>query len=186
MDQDIRNVIMAGIGGRGVMVAALTLARAALKRYKHAVWLPSMTTAMRGGPCEATVAFSASPIASPLVWHPQAVVIMEASQLAQFVSRVAPGGIIVTEKEGLKDGVGRQDLKVLELPALSRAVELTGDSQASNLILLGAYIQSTAVLPVELIEQELRERFEGRGEVLSRNMSAFEEGLKMAKELTGV
>jgi 2-oxoglutarate ferredoxin oxidoreductase subunit gamma len=177
---------MAGIGGRGVMVAALTLARAALKRYKHAVWLPSMTTAMRGGPCEATVVFSDSPIASPLVWQPQAVVVMEASQLAQFLPRVAPGGTIVTEKEGLKNGVERQDVRVLELPALARAVDITGDSQVSNLILLGAYIQATEVLPVELIEQELKERFGGRGDVLSRNTAAFEEGLKLAKELTKV
>jgi 2-oxoglutarate ferredoxin oxidoreductase subunit gamma len=111
---------------------------------------------------------------------------MEASQLAQFVPRVAPGGVIVTEKEGLTDGVERQDVRVLTLPALARAVELTGDSQVSNLILLGAYIQSTGVLPAELIEQELKERFGGRGEVLSRNTAAFEEGLKLAKELTGV
>jgi Pyruvate/2-oxoacid:ferredoxin oxidoreductase gamma subunit len=110
---------------------------------------------------------------------------MEASQLGPFVPRVAPGGVIVTEKEGLKDGVGRQDVRVLALPALSRAVELTGDSQVSNLILLGAYIQSTAVLPVELIEQELKDRFAGRGEVLSRNLAAFQDGLRLAKELAG-
>ena len=42
------NVIMAGIGGRGVMVAALALAQSALEQYPHVVWLPSMTTAQRG------------------------------------------------------------------------------------------------------------------------------------------
>lgn len=186
MGQETHNVIMAGIGGRGVMVAALTLARAALKRYQHAVWLPSMTTAMRGGPCEATVVFSTSPIASPLVWRPEAVVVMEASQLAQFIPRVLPGGVIITEKEGLKDGVNRQDVRVLVLPALARAVELTGDSQVSNLILLGAYIRTTGVLPVELVEQELKDRFGKNSEVSSRNLAAFEDGLKQAKELSGV
>ncbi|MDP6510863.1 MAG: 2-oxoacid:acceptor oxidoreductase family protein [Dehalococcoidia bacterium] len=186
MGQDARNVIMAGIGGRGVMVAALTLARAALRSYKYAVWLPSMTTAMRGGPCEATVVFSSSPIASPLVWRPEGVLIMEASQLAQFVPRIIPGGTIVTEKAGLSDGVGRDDVKVLALPALARAVELTGDSQVSNLILLGAYVQTTGLLPVELIEQELTERFSGRNEVMDRNAAAFADGLKLAKEYAGV
>ena len=186
MAQHSHNVIMAGIGGRGVMVAALTLARAALKQYRYAVWLPSMTTAMRGGPCEATVVFSSSPIASPLVWRPEAVVIMEASQLPPFVPRVAPGGLIITEKEGLSDGIDREDVKVLRLPALARAVELTGDSQVANLILLGAYIHRSGVLPAQLVEKELEERFSGRDQVLSRNLAAFREGLKLAQETAGV
>lgn len=179
------SVIMAGIGGRGVMVAALTLAQAALKEYPHAVWLPSMTTAQRGGPCEATVVFSRTPIASPLVWRPDGVVIMEASQLKPFEPRVVPGGVIVTEKEGLKDGVKRSDLRVLALPALSRSVELTGDTQAANLVLLGAYIEASGALSSQLIERELEERFGAREKVFSQNLAAFREGIRLAKALAG-
>jgi len=112
------NVIMAGIGGRGVMVAALCVARAAMKSYRYVTWLPSMTTAQRGGACEATVVFSDSPIASPIVWRPQAVVIMEASQLNPFIPRILPGGLIVTEDAGLEIKVGREDIKVLKIPAI--------------------------------------------------------------------
>jgi Pyruvate/2-oxoacid:ferredoxin oxidoreductase gamma subunit len=56
----------------------------------------------------------------------------------------------------------------------------------SNLILLGAYVQTTGLLPVELIEQELTERFSGRNEVMDRNAAAFADGLKLAKEYAGV
>ena len=183
MGQGSHSVIMAGVGGRGVMVAARTLAEAALAQCHHAAWLPSMTTAMRGGPCEATVVFSHAPIASPMVWRPQAVVIMEASQLKPFEARLIPGGIIVTEQEGLQDRVGREDVRVIVLPAIARAVELTGDSQVANLLLLGAYVQATEALPAELIEQELEKRFVGREKVRSQNIAAFREGIRLTREL---
>jgi 2-oxoglutarate ferredoxin oxidoreductase subunit gamma len=175
------NVIMAGIGGRGVMVAALSLARAAMKKYPHVTWLPSMTTAQRGGACEATVVFSDSPIASPLVWRPQAVVIMETSQLDPFIPRIIPNGLIVTEKAGLEKEVGRRDIKVLEIPAIEISLKVAGNTQSANLVLLGAYIRATKLIPPELVEEELRNTFSGKGEVLSSNINSFRQGYKIAE-----
>lgn len=173
------NVIMAGIGGRGVMVAALALAQSALEQYPHVVWLPSMTTAQRGGPCEATVAFSQQPIASPLVWRPQALVVMEASQLKPFLARVKPGGWVITESAGLNPEEGRKDVHFIPIPAIQLSVDVTGDSQAANLVLLGAYLQATQVLPTALVEKQLASRFEGKEKVQAQNIQAFREGLKL-------
>jgi 2-oxoglutarate ferredoxin oxidoreductase subunit gamma len=152
-----------------------------MTRYDHVVWLPSLTTAMRGGPCEATVVFSPEPIASPLVWRPQAVVIMEASQLGGFESRVQPGGVIITEEAGLDGEVKRSDVRVVKVPAIAAAVDI-GDSQAANMVLLGVYIGLTQVLPPELIEEQLASRFGGNGKVLSLNRAAFGHGLKLASQ----
>jgi len=174
------NVIMAGIGGRGVMVAALCVARAAMKSYRYVTWLPSMTTAQRGGACEATVVFSDSPIASPIVWRPQAVVIMEASQLNPFIPRILPGGLIVTEDAGLEIKVGREDIKVLKIPAIGTSLEITGNTQSANLVLLGAYIRATKLLPFELIEEQIGSMFSGKEDILSMNIKAFHHGYNIA------
>ena len=173
------DVILAGIGGRGVLAAGLVLAQAALARFDHVVWLPSMTTAMRGGPCEAAVSFSSEPIASPLVWRPQAVVVMEASQLQGLESRVQPGGVIIVEEAGLDGKVHREDVRLLKVPAIATAVEI-GDSQAANMVLLGVYIGMTRVLPPELVEEQISDKFGGNDRVLSLNGAAFSQGLKMA------
>ena len=178
------NVIIAGIGGQGVMLAGLTLAQAALEEYPYAVWLPSMTTAQRGGPCEATVVFSREPIASPLVWRPQAIVIMEASQLKSFLPRVKPGGWVVTESAGLNQKIDRGDVHIAKVPAIQLSVALTGDSQAANLVLLGAYIQATGVLPPSLLVSQLEKRF-ARSEKLKGNIAAFHEGLKQGRTTIG-
>lgn len=174
------NAIIAGIGGQGVMVATLTLARAALEEYPYVVWLPSMTTAQRGGPCEATVVFSKDPIASPLVWRPQAVVIMEASQLKAFLPRVQPGGWVITESAGLSEEMSREDVHILEIPAIQLSVDLTGDSQAANMVLLGGYIQATGVLPSALVERQLKGRFASNEKRQAQNIAAFQEGLRQA------
>ncbi|MEE8471972.1 MAG: 2-oxoacid:acceptor oxidoreductase family protein [Dehalococcoidia bacterium] len=173
------DVIMAGIGGRGVLVAGLVLAQAALTRFDHVVWLPSMTTAMRGGPCEAAVSFSSEPIASPLVWRPQAVVVMESSQLQGLEDRVQPGGVIIVEEAGLGRKVKRDDVRVMMVPAIATAVEI-GDSQAANMVLLGVYIGLTRVLPPELVESQIAGKFGGNDRVLSLNRAAFSRGLKLA------
>ena len=178
------NVIMAGIGGQGVMLATQALAQAAMEEYPCVSWLPSMTTAQRGGPCEATVVFSQEPVASPLVWRPQAIVIMEASQLKPFLPRVKEGGWVVTESSGLNQKIDRGDVCVVRVPAIQLSVALTGDSRAANLVLLGAYIQATGVLPPSLLERYLEKRFAGN-QKLKANIAAFQEGLKLGRTAIG-
>ena len=56
-------VIMAGIGGQGVLTAGQLLAEAAMADYRHVTWLPSYRAAVRGGASECTVIFSREEIA---------------------------------------------------------------------------------------------------------------------------
>ncbi len=176
------DVIIAGIGGRGVLVAGRLLAEAATIHYEHVSWLPSLTTAMRGGPCEATVVFSHQPIPSPMVWRPEAIVVMESNQLSSFEDRVKPGGLIIAESAGLANGTKRKDVRFLKFPAISIAVGL-GESQAANLILLGAYVQATQIVPPELVEKYLEKKFGSREKVLSINRQAFREGIRLVSSL---
>lgn len=161
-----------------VIVAAHILAQAALEKFPYVSWLPSTTTAQRGGPCEATVVFSNTSISAPLVWRPQAVIIVEANQFPIFINRILPGGIIITESAGLERRLGRDDIRIYEIPAMEIALKISGDTQAANMVLLGAYVQATKALPPEPIERQIEKRFIGRKEILVRNIEAFREGLK--------
>ena len=69
----------------------------------------------------------------------------------------------------------------MKVPALEKAVEM-GETLASNLIMLGAYIGATKTIPAELIEKELEQRFGDKESVLSLNLKAFREGLKMGTQ----
>ena len=51
-------LIIAGLGGMGVLSAGNILATAALKKYKYASWLPGYGSEKRGGLCECTMVIS--------------------------------------------------------------------------------------------------------------------------------
>lgn len=174
---------MAGIGGRGVLLAGLLFVRAGSQRYQHVSWMPSYSAAMRGGPCEATVILSDTPIASPMLVKSQSLIVMESSQLGRYVDRVRRGGLLIIESAGLRDKVARDDIQAIYLPAIEKSVEL-GDVRVGNLILLGAYIKLSGAVAPELIEAELEKRMGGasRQELLATNKRALRLGMELAAQ----
>ena len=65
-------VLMAGIGGMGVLSAGQVLLESAVNRYKHVTFISSYGFARRGGLCECTVIISDDKIASPILDQAQA------------------------------------------------------------------------------------------------------------------
>jgi len=167
---------MAGIGGRGVLLVGHILAKAALAQYPHSLWYPTYAGAMRGDVCECTVVLSDEEIASPLLPQAQTVMVFEASQLKPFEPRVRPGGNLIYETAGVKEGVSRRDIKVFPVNALELAVRL-GNPQVANFIFLGFYLKLARPLPPEVIEKDLENRFQG--ELLELNRRAFHMGLSL-------
>lgn len=172
------DVIMTGVGGKGVLTAGLLLAQVGMNQYKNVLWFPSYQAAMRGGPCECTVVLSDDDIASPILSQTQSLIVMDVTQLRSFQDRVRPAGLLLIEKAGLKEKVSRSDVRVVEVPAVELALNM-GDSQASNLILLGAYIQLTGAIPLSLMEKELEKRFAGKEKALAVNKKALNEGARL-------
>jgi len=176
------DVIMAGLGGMGVLMAGQILSRAALKKYQHVSWLPSYGVEKRGGLCECTVIFSHEEIASPLLDQAHTVVVFDGAQFKTFEPRVRTGGIMLVENTGLQDEREKKDYELLRIPGLEVAVTM-GESQVNNLILLGAYIATCKTLPPELIEEELERRFATKKAIFERNQRVFRKGLELIQNM---
>lgn len=176
------DVIFAGLGGQGVLLAGLLLAEAGASEYANVVWTPSYATRVRGGPSECTVILSQEEICSPLLSRAQAVVLMQPWKLEELEGRVRPGGLLLVEAAGL-DGRkgGRPDVRMLAVPGQEVALGL-GDRMAANLVLLGACVAATGALPAGSVERELERRFGRKGEVLALNREAFRRGLELGRE----
>ncbi|MFQ5827514.1 MAG: 2-oxoacid:acceptor oxidoreductase family protein [Dehalococcoidia bacterium] len=177
-DAPRHDVIMTGVGGKGVLTAGLLLAQAGMARYRNVLWFPSYQAAMRGGPSECTVILSDEDIASPILTQAQALVVMDPSQLQAFEGRVKPGGILITESAGLKEAISRKDVQTFTIPAVEAALGL-GEIQTSNLFLLGAYLALTGAIPPELGEGELEKRFSSREKALRLNKQALRQGMSL-------
>ena len=173
-------VLMAGIGGMGVLSAGQVLLEAASHRYEHITYISSYGFARRGGLCECTVIVSDDKIASPLLDQAQAVMLLDSSQFPAFEHRVRPGGIIIADTAGLDAERSREDYKLYALPFLDTATGM-GSILGKNLMMLGTYAVVTGAVSAELIEKQLRSRYKDNKKVLVRNLDAFRRGVDMGQ-----
>lgn len=190
MEGDKHKVILAGVGGSGVVWAGTLVARAGLKNYRYVTRLPNFTTAMRGGPCECMVILSNSEITCPLVAEGDALVMLESSQFKAFENRVREGGMIILESTGLNEVVAGKGAEILRVPSIEVAANI-GDTLVSSMVLLGAYVGATDILPADSIERELETRFgvtetgiaaAEKQMVLTHNLEAFRRGLRIGED----
>ena len=163
------------------MLISKLLAEAASSKYSYVTCSHSYFTTMRGGSAQGTVIFSNEDIASPIIDKADVIVIVDSSQLKDFISRVKPGGTIIMEISGVDNEVARKDISVIDIPATKIAQEM-GSMQTANLILLGAYMQLIKDIPVELVEQVLHKKFAGKEQGLALNINALREGVRLMKE----
>lgn len=178
-------VIMTGVGGRGIIVAGWLLARAGMSRYEHAACATSYGVAMWGGSCECTVILSDDEIPSPILSQADSVIVIDASQAKPFEDRVKPGGVMIVESarlEAVAQAYGlkleREDISIKQIPGIETAHRL-GNIQIANLILLGAYLGLTQVVPLEPVEQALEERMGQKEAILALNKDALREGTRL-------
>ena len=93
-------VLMAGFGGQGTLLAGKVLAQACLDLGYEVSWLPSYGPEMRGGTANVIVRIASTPIGSPLVDRPRSLVVMNLPSLEKFAPKVRAGGVIVVNGDG--------------------------------------------------------------------------------------
>jgi 2-oxoisovalerate ferredoxin oxidoreductase beta subunit len=190
-DVDLR-VRIAGFGGQGVLLLGEVLAEAGLDAGLEVSWLPSYGPEMRSGTSNCHVRLSSQTIDSPLVTVPNVLVAMNEPSLRKFDVSVRPGGWVIYNGDIFPEDCVRQDVHVLALPFTRLADEL-GDARACNMVILGALLEITGVLPQASIDAALRrlvkhakwleldERALARGRELYRN-SVLETQQELAYE----
>jgi 2-oxoglutarate ferredoxin oxidoreductase subunit gamma len=170
-------VLMAGFGGQGMLLAGKILAHAAMARGMEVSWLPSYGPEMRGGTANVTVCLSDRPIGSPLITDPRALLVMNQPSLEKFASKVRPGGVVVINTNLVPKDAGRPDCTVVKVAARDLAAA-AGTERAANFVMLGAYVGATDIVPPEAVEAEIANEFAGGKEKhIAANVAAFRAGL---------
>ena len=173
--------IMAGFGGQGLLFSGKVLAHAALIENKELSWLPSYGPEMRGGTCNCSVIVSDDPVGSPIVAHPNVLMVMNEPSLDKFEPMVAPGGTIFVDSSLIDRKVTRADVDVVYVPATEMAKNMEATALA-NMILLGAIVEKLACVKSETILEALRETISARkANLLDLNIKAVELGRRFIK-----
>jgi len=170
-------LVMAGLGGQGVLLATQILIRAGMGEFPHVAWFPSYATLVRGGDCEGTTILSDKPIHSPLIYKPKSLIIMSMYALESFVERITPGCLLILDSSLITTVPDRNDVELVQVPATQQAAEL-GSSQSANFLMLGVYLSKTHALGMDPVEAELTRTMvqENKEDFLPKNLDALRWG----------
>jgi 2-oxoglutarate ferredoxin oxidoreductase subunit gamma len=176
--------VFAGFGGQGVMLAGRVLAEVGMKLGKEVVWLPSYGPEMRGGTANCVVIIADEPIASPIIAHPRDTVVMNRPSLEKFCPAQKPGGFAIVNSSLINIRPERNDIRIVEVPANEIAIE-AGSGRAANMVMLGAYVGATGIVPVEAVLEQVKEEFAAKAKLIPLNLKCVEQGYKIGKEAAG-
>lgn len=148
----LQAIKIAGFGGQGVLSAGVILATCGMNQGLNVSWIPSYGPEMRGGTANCSVILSKDRIGSPLTPNPNVLVTMNGPSLDTFEADVEPDGLIIVNSSMIARKVVRNDVRVIYIPMTEIAANL-GLVAAANMVMLGAYLAYTGIIPVEkLIE----------------------------------
>ena len=158
------NVLMAGVGGQGVLLASETLALAALAEGLEAKQSEVHGVAQRGGSVVSHVRFGPR-VFSPLIRCGEVDLLYsgETLEALRYAHYLKPGGTVVmsdqiihpirypgeTEQQYPEDVPGflrGKGYEVIVVPALQTALDL-GDKRCANIVLLGVVTQLLDLKP---------------------------------------
>lgn len=152
-----REMIIAGLGGQGLVVTSTLLAHAANSENKTAVQFSAYIGLIRGSRCECTVIVDTDggPILGPpLVDSQAAVMAMHPESLQDHEKDVKPGGLLFVNTSLVTKKPSRSDVVLIEIPATQMAEQL-GSAMAASMLALGAFVELTKIVQLSSVVKNL-------------------------------
>jgi 2-oxoisovalerate ferredoxin oxidoreductase beta subunit len=173
---------IAGFGGQGVLLLGQLIAEAGMDYGLEVSWLPSYGPEMRSGTSNCHVRLANRPVDSPLVTSPNLLVALNEPSLRKFIGTVEAGGLVLYNGESIPEDCRRRDLTMHALPFAALADEL-GSAKVANIVVLGALLEATGALPVEVVDGAMARVVKGE-KWLEIDRRAMSLGIQAMKEVS--
>ncbi|HCM29324.1 MAG TPA: indolepyruvate oxidoreductase subunit beta [Bacteroidales bacterium] len=191
-----KDIILAGVGGQGILSIATTIGLAALKKNLNIKQAEVHGMSQRGGEVVSHLRISDSQIFSDLITKGQADMILslEPLETLRYLPYLNESGWIISNSEPYTNIPNYPDLEMVynEIRKYKNHVLINADEIAkklnaplsANMVLIGAAAHYLGFEEQE-IEDAIREQFSKKGDdIVNINIQAFREGLAFAKEYT--
>jgi Pyruvate/2-oxoacid:ferredoxin oxidoreductase gamma subunit len=150
-----RELLITGIGGQGVQLAAQVVARAATLEGRDVMFFGVYGGMMRGGPTDSTVVVADAPITSPpVVSRAWSAIAMHDEHWAPLVPRLRPGAVVFVNDETFTTRVDG-DVIVHRVAATEIAADL-GNRLGGGMVMVGAYAGVTGLVDVDSLVAAMR------------------------------
>ncbi len=168
--------LIAGFGGQGLLFAGKFLAYKGLLENKEVSWLPSYGPEMRGGTASCSVIIGDEPVGSPIVEHPDVLMVMNLPSLNRYEQAVQPGGTIFVDSSLVDRKVERSDVKAVYVPATRLAVE-NDMTTLANMILTGKILEEMGEFDADGVQAALKKVVSAKHpEMFDLNLKALQIG----------
>jgi 2-oxoglutarate ferredoxin oxidoreductase subunit gamma len=170
-------ILVGGVGGQGVVLSGILLGTAAtLFAGLKAVQTQSYSSELRGGSARAEVIISDKPVTDPQVRKPDILIALAEEALPRYLGKIKPKGLLVIDSDLVKGAIPG-DYEILSIPATSIADKEMGNIIVANLIILGALMKRTGLLPIDAMEKAIEVSVPKKAKTL--NLNAFRRGLEL-------
>lgn len=187
-----KDIILAGVGGQGILSIATVIGEAALKENLNIKQAEVHGMSQRGGDVQSNLRISSDPIASDLIPKGCAdlIISLEPMEALRYLPYLAKDGWIVTNTEpflNIPNYPAIEDINA-ELAKIANVIKVdvdaiakeAGNPRGANIVLLGACSHLLGIEP-EKFEQGIERIFARKGEaIVDSNLKAFRAGQKAA------
>lgn len=189
------DIILAGVGGQGILSIAAALGKAALDNNLNMKQAETHGMSQRGGDVQSFMRISDEEIFSDLIPKRGADLILsvEPMECLRYLPYLKEGGYVVTNKTPFINIPNYPEIEELEasikalpnyvlIDADKIAKEEVGNSRAFNFVMLGA-ASPFIDIPFEYLEDGIRALFLKKGEdIVNMNIKALHAGRKFAED----
>ena len=189
-----RDIILAGVGGQGILSIATVIGDAALNEGLYLKQAEVHGMSQRGGDVQSNLRLSSDPIYSDLIPKGGAdlIISLEPMEALRYLPYIKQDGWIVTSnkpfvnipnypaiEEVIKHIEAIEHHVLVDVEALAK--EAGAPAQAANMVLLGAAIPMLGIDHDKIMEG-VRRIFARKGEsIVAANLSAIEAGYRASK-----
>ena len=189
------NIILAGVGGQGILTIAAILDTAALSSDLNIKQSEVHGMSQRGGAVQSHVRISDSEIFSDLIPLGKAdlIISVEPMELLRYLPFLKESGYLVTDSNPFVNITNYPEVETIykEINTHSNSILIDakkiakelGNSKATNIVLLGAASSIIPLSEAHLIEA-IKTLFKRKGDkVVTKNIEAFYKGKEIAAEI---
>lgn len=187
-----KDIILAGVGGQGILSIATVIGEATLKENLNIKQAEVHGMSQRGGDVQSNLRISSDPIASDLIPKGCAdlIISLEPMEALRYLPYLSKDGWIVTNTEpfvNIPNYPAMEDVNG-ELARIANVIKVdvdaiakeAGNPRGANIVLLGACSHLLGIEP-EKFEQGIERIFSRKGQdVVDSNLKAFRAGQKAA------
>ncbi len=189
-----RDVILAGVGGQGILSIAAAIGLAAVDAGLYLKQAEVHGMSQRGGAVQSHLRLSDQPIASDLIplGGCDMILSVEPMESLRYLPYLAPDGWLITSSRPFENITGYPDREALfsEIAKISNhliihAYEIArelGSQKVSNMVMVGAAAGQLG-LEEERLEAAVTQLFKRKGdEIVRLNLAALKAGSEAARE----